>query len=120
MRRAVLPPVGLVFGLVLGACAGPRDVSEVNTIVDPLATTYGDCLENAAGHYARTITDTRRVRVVARDICEKKRRAIESALFDEDVKPDQIREYLRGVEMGANRSIAVGIAKGQATAKKSK
>ncbi len=116
MRKKAFSTVALA--LSVGACTAPKDVSELKPVLDPLAVAYGDCLDNVAGHYARSIQNPARIRVVAIDICEKKRRAIESTLFDEEAKPDQVREYMRGVQMGANSAIAAGIRRGRAEAGK--
>ncbi|MDJ0948610.1 MAG: hypothetical protein QNJ94_06790 [Alphaproteobacteria bacterium] len=104
----------IIFPLLVTACTTVKDISELRPIVDPMAAEYGDCVAEVSAHYARTINNAKKIREVATSVCEGKRRAIESALFDNDANEKQAAEYMRGVRMGANETIAAAIRRARA------
>lgn len=107
-------PLGLSLALLLAGCSTPKDVSELGPVLEPLAAEYAACLEQATSHYARTVGDPAKVRQIAEDLCEGKRRAIQSALFDEEAKPEQAAEYMRGIRLSANEIIARALRRAEA------
>lgn len=112
MARVFLIPF---VAFAVAACAGPKSVSELKPVLDPLSTDYADCLYEVSTHYALTLKNAREVRKVAQDICKRKERAIESALFDYEADEKEAREYMRGVSNGANTVIAQAIRDARAS-----
>ncbi len=106
MTRALFTAFAVI---AVAACTTPKTVSELKPVLDPLSTDYADCLYEVSTHYALTIKSAPKVRQVAQDICKRKHRAIESALFNNDADEKEAREYLRGVNNGANTVIARAI-----------
>ena len=107
MTRVCL--IAFIAFAVAACTGGPKTVTELKPVLDPLSTDYADCLYEVSTHYALTIKSAPKVRQVAQDICKRKHRAIESALFNNDADEKEAREYLRGVNNGANTVIARAI-----------
>ena len=81
---ARLLPMTFVAFAVVACVAPPKTVAELKPVLDPLSADYADCLYEVSTHYALTLKVAPQVRKIAQDICKRKERAIESALFDHD------------------------------------
>lgn len=91
--------------LILAACAQTRTLAQIGPQLDSLRARYLGCIEERARHYVRTVDDTRQVIKITSDICRNKLKPIKSQLWEADIKPDIVAEYMRALGLSAVETV---------------